>query len=69
MKILISRKNVTNIAILTKKYTFCLQFNQVKLTEIIASNIELAHYTKPTPVQVKYTYLFFLYICSKKNIR
>lgn len=26
-------------------------FNQVKLTEIIASNIELAHYTKPTPVQ------------------
>jgi len=26
-------------------------FNQVKLTEIIASNIQMAHYTKPTPVQ------------------
>ena len=67
MKILISRKNVTNTAIqdsiLTKKNYFCLQFNQVKLTEIIASNIELAHYTKPTPVQVKYTYLFlFVYL-------
>ena len=57
------------IQFLLRKIIFCLQFNQVKLTEIIASNIELAHYTKPTPVQVKYTYLFFLYICSKKNIR
>lgn len=27
-------------------------FSNVKLTEIIAKNIELAHYTKPTPVQV-----------------
>jgi ATP-dependent RNA helicase DDX3X len=28
-----------------------LQFDQVKLTEIIANNIVMAHYTKPTPVQ------------------
>lgn len=26
-------------------------FDQVKLTEIIANNIQMAHYTKPTPVQ------------------
>ena len=39
----------------------------MKLTEIIASNIELAHYTKPTPVQVKYTY-FCLYIEVLKRI-
>ena len=30
---------------------FLLQFSQVKLTEIIAQNIEMARYTKPTPVQ------------------
>jgi replicative superfamily II helicase len=28
------------------------QFHQVKLVEIISSNVELARYTKPTPVQV-----------------
>lgn len=28
-------------------------FSQVKLTEIIANNIQLARYTKPTPVQVR----------------
>ena len=30
---------------------FCLQFSQVTMVEIIKGNIELAHYTKPTPVQ------------------
>jgi len=30
-----------------------LQFTQVDLTEIIRQNIELANYTKPTPVQVR----------------
>ncbi len=29
------------------------QFSQVQLTEIIRNNIELANYTKPTPVQVR----------------
>jgi superfamily II DNA/RNA helicase len=28
------------------------QFRQLKLTEIIVNNIELANYSKPTPVQV-----------------
>ena len=30
-------------------------FRSVKMTEIIASNIEMARYTKPTPVQVHST--------------
>ena len=30
-------------------------FRAVKMTEIIANNIEMARYTKPTPVQVHST--------------
>jgi hypothetical protein len=41
--------------------TFVLQFAQVKLTEIISNNIQNAHYTKPTPVQVKYKRFVLFY--------
>ena len=41
---------LVNLSFLTILHTF--QFSQIQLTEIIRGNIELANYSKPTPVQV-----------------
>ena len=42
---------LVNLSFFTILHTF--QFSQIQLTEIIRGNIELANYSKPTPVQVR----------------
>ena len=39
------------------------QFSQIQLTEIIRGNIELANYSKPTPVQVHERLHVYVYFC------